>query len=278
MHCLRLPTARRCSKIFWRRWPSRSSSGACGESSRLWGYRPICRAGCCTITFHLVPPLHSAYNPPYLPELAERLLQPIQQAHLFHLPLADFAPAPNGVDSQPAHITPLDPTRLAGDLLPLLRDATVNGLAFVPPDEAEAHFLLAWLGAWPLHGWLASTKRKMARESRWVLCCCRGILPRPCDAHGAGASQLRAPGWPGAHNDRRRAVGCSTWPCGASSAGRGLARSCCSTRWWSAQARGWQHLEIGPLPEGKLHAAARALAIKFGGEPRQHYVTYEAYV
>lgn len=99
------------------------------------------------------PPPHTSNNPPYAPELMESRLNPLQDGRLYRA-----AVPPRLVDDRtgPAQVVPLDLSRLAGDLLPLLAAAVENPMAgFPPPDAAEATFLLRWLETKELSGLLA---------------------------------------------------------------------------------------------------------------------------
>ena len=80
------------------------------------------------------------------------VLSPLARSRLYRLEVPDeLPPAP----SSRANLVPLEPDRLAADLLPLLIAACPAWAGFVPPDAEEAGFLLNWLGQWPLFGWLA---------------------------------------------------------------------------------------------------------------------------
>lgn len=121
------------------------------------GLSPHLQAGALQDYFHVTPPLHTPYNPPYLPELLESNLQPLTQSRLFSIPIPPHLPeAGHGV----ATLEPLIPARLSGDLLPLLATACTAHGDFPPPDGVEAAFLLRWLAAWPLSGWLAQVDDK----------------------------------------------------------------------------------------------------------------------
>ncbi len=248
------------------------------------GLSPHLPSGVLQNYFHVTPPLHTPYNPPYLPELVERLWQPIQHAHLFRVPLsaAPAASAFTKANRAAARIAPLDPARLAVDLLPLLGEATVNQLGFVPPDQAEANFLLAWLGAWPLHGWVAYADDADEEKPVGFVLLQGDFAPAMQRARGGRNAAGRA--WL-AWRSRRPTMGgqivggrllygavARDWR------GRGIGAQLLRHALASATARSWRHLDIGPLTEAKLHAPARALVAHFGGEPRQRYSLYETYV
>jgi GNAT superfamily N-acetyltransferase len=118
------------------------------------GLSPHLNMGALHDHFDLQPPLHTSYNPPYLPEVLHAVMVPLHTARLYTARVA----LPAG-QVGPAQLLPLAPQRLAGDLLPLLATGMNTGLdtggLFPPPDGLEAAFLVAWWGVWPLRGWVA---------------------------------------------------------------------------------------------------------------------------
>ena len=110
---------------------------------------PHLGSGVLTSHWHLTPPLYTPYNPPYLSELCQSLMRPVETSQLYHL----------STDVQlrndsPATLSPLEPKRLAEDLLPLLQVASAHP-TFSPPDVEEAERMVTWLLTSPLYGWLA---------------------------------------------------------------------------------------------------------------------------
>lgn len=113
---------------------------------------PYLPAGALQNYFHVIPPLHTPYNPPYLPDLIASILEPVQQTSLFSLPVpTEVTPAMG-----PAQLTPLAPERLADDLNLLFAAGSVAPAGLPPPGPAEIRSLLQWLLIWPLYGWLAT--------------------------------------------------------------------------------------------------------------------------
>lgn len=112
---------------------------------------PHLGSGALASHWHLPPPHHTPYNPPYLPELLERRMQPIAQSGLFH---RDVPRQTAVVPPTPATLQPLNPTQLTTDLLPLLAALGQNPAGFAPPDALEVAFWRRWLGP-QLHGWVA---------------------------------------------------------------------------------------------------------------------------
>ena len=66
--------------------------------------------------FHLLPPLHTPYNAPYMPELLEGAMEPLRFSRLWHLETS----VPAGSEALPAGLSfgAFDVSRLAGELLP----------------------------------------------------------------------------------------------------------------------------------------------------------------
>lgn len=116
------------------------------------GLSPHIGSGLLLDNWHLPPPLHTAYNPPFLVEMIGDKAQPLLTQRLYHLPITQTA-----VPTPPANLTiqPLDVAQLAHALLPLWQAACANPLGLPLPDAVETRFMLRWLGVSPLHGWLA---------------------------------------------------------------------------------------------------------------------------
>lgn len=121
--------------------------------------------------FHITPPLHTPYNPPYTPELMASSLTPWQNLTLsqIQLPRLDggekWATSPSNLDtvvSVPGKKTSvnLELLPLTGKLalsepfLPLWQEASPVRTLFPLPDLVEARFMWAWLTAWPWAGWV----------------------------------------------------------------------------------------------------------------------------
>ena len=117
------------------------------------GLSPHLGSGILQDHFHRLPPLHSAYNPPYLPEVAALVCRPLGRALLYEVVLPTQVANPqDGL----AVVESFDPRRLAGDLLPLFAQTMPQWADFPAPDEVEADFLLSRLMRFPLRGWLAT--------------------------------------------------------------------------------------------------------------------------
>ena len=121
------------------------------------GLSPYLGTGVLQTHFHRVPPLHAPYAPPYVPELLTTVCRPLGRSLLFALEpdahtdaSATSAPVPG-----PADIYPLDPNRLAADLLPLFAQTVPSWAEFPLPDGPEAQFLLWWILRRPALAWVA---------------------------------------------------------------------------------------------------------------------------
>ena len=115
------------------------------------GLAPHLGSGALDSHWQLWPPQHTPYNPPYLPEILARRMQPIAQSILFHFAVPQERPSPT---QTPATLQPLNPAQLSGQLLPLLAAACQNPVGFAPPDVLEVEFWQRRLGP-QLHGWVA---------------------------------------------------------------------------------------------------------------------------
>jgi GNAT superfamily N-acetyltransferase len=214
--------------------------------------------------FHVTPPLHTPYNPPYLPELMESVMSPLARSHLYFIqtPTERLDP-PRGV----AQIVPFTPARLSGDLLPLLSSACAANGDFPAPDRDEANFLVHWLQVWPLSGWLAMVNDQPVGF----------ILLQP----DVSASVRRANGgrnvlwrlWLDWRSKRpvragRLLFGTVLLPW----RGQGIGHQLWQQALWAAQQQNWQSLTIGPVAE---KTAGSAFLEKSGAKAQQQYTLYE---
>lgn len=212
--------------------------------------------------FHLLPPLHTPYNPPYLPELVEGLMEPVSTARLFEVAVSGPAERPEG----PARLVPCTAAELATVPLSLWAAATADWGDFPAPDAPEVAFLSQWVGIWPVWGWLAvvgeqpvgfvwlqpdlAAQLRRARGGRplpwrWWL---RWRSRRPVSA-GRLLWGGVLPAW------RGQGIGTQLW------------RQALATAW----EQGWRTLTVGPLPEPSPGAG---FLQKRGASPRQRYALY----
>jgi len=210
-----------------------------------------------------LPPLHTAYNPPYLPEILHSLMETLTSSRLYHLEIPkELPPSPPG----PAELSPLEPARLAADLLPLLAVACSPWSDFPPPDAAEGAFLMRWLGHWPLCGWLA----EVAGEPAGFVLLGPDVAPPLRRADGG-----RFPPWRLwlAWRSRRRLQGGRLLYAAVSPPwqGQGLGRQLLRHALATGHQLGWRTLSIGPVP---TTAPAAAFLERHGASPRQTYRLY----
>lgn len=228
------------------------------------GLSPHLGSGLLQDCWHLRPPLHTAYNPPYLPELAGNVWRPRSSARLFHLPVLPQLPA---AAPSPARLLPLNPARLAGDLLPLLAAACPPWLDFPPPDALEAEFLLRQFSPWPLWGWLAAANG----EPAGFILLQPDLAPRLRRANG-GRNPLW---WLWLRWASRRPAGQGRVLFAAvlpRYRQQGIGRQLLHQALADAKARGWDSLAIGPLP---TTAPGSRFLQHFGAEARQTYLLYQ---
>jgi ribosomal protein S18 acetylase RimI-like enzyme len=115
------------------------------------GVIPAWCSGVLTNFFHVFPPNHTPYNPPYLPDLLAAAMTVCHQSVLLRLPVRSSGSPTTG----PATIQPLDPATLDKALLSLL-DAALTPHAVAPKLAADAaSLLIRWVTVHPTVGWVA---------------------------------------------------------------------------------------------------------------------------
>lgn len=115
------------------------------------GVTPAWCSGALTNFFHVFPPSHTPYNPPYLPDLLAATMTVCHESVLLRLPVRNEGLPTTG----PATIQPLDLATLDKALLPLL-DAALAPHALAPKLAADAAALLIhWVSVYPTMGWVA---------------------------------------------------------------------------------------------------------------------------
>ena len=226
------------------------------------GPTPTWSSGALQNYFHMTPPLHTPYNPPYLPGILGSMMQPCVETALYHVGVTSDL-----FDTQKvAEIVPLRPAHLSGVLLPLLRESLRTSDEFLPPDETEAALILRWLGAYPLDGWLAEVAGVPV-----------GFLLMQPDL--AGLMKLTGGGrlWPWrwyadwrkqAPVDAGRVVLATVAP---EWRGQGIGRQLWGQALTHARAMGWRTLTCGPVI---LDSPAAAFLERIGAQARQRYTTY----
>ncbi|MEZ4657703.1 MAG: GNAT family N-acetyltransferase [Caldilineaceae bacterium] len=226
---------------------------------------PHLQCGALMDSFNLAPPLHTPYNAPYLPELLQSVMQPIEERHLYHIHIAAetaSSPAPG-----PAQLSPLDPTRLARSLLPLFQAACAISAHFPPPDSREAEFILRQIMLTPTRAWVARIQRQPVGF----------VLLQP----DMGFALRRANGgrnwlwrrWLHWRSERPVTAGrILYWGVLSAWRGQGIGQQLLAHAINEAARRGWRSLTVGPLPTGNLGAM---LLRKIGGKPVQRYQLFE---
>jgi GNAT superfamily N-acetyltransferase len=210
------------------------------------------------------PPLHTPSNPPYTPDLLGYKMQAFHTGRLYETAVPVVLPAVDG----PAQLASFDPTRLAGDLLPLLAAATENALGFPPPDAVEAAFLLRWLRPETLHGVLAEVD---GAPVGFALLC--------ADAAARYRATRGGRRWPGRARlgltrdrpaSRGRLVFGGVLPAFRR---RGIGRQLLAASLQLAGREAWTVISIGPVAQD---SAAAAFLLTHGATAAQTYALYEA--
>ena len=123
------------------------------------GLSPYLGTGVLQSHFHREPPLHAPYAPPYVPDLFATVCLPLGRSLLYTIEADAYRDGPVAVPG-PAVIHPLDPNRLAADLLPLFTQTVPAWAEFPLPDGPEAQFLLWWILRRPALAWMAEVDGK----------------------------------------------------------------------------------------------------------------------
>jgi ribosomal protein S18 acetylase RimI-like enzyme len=213
--------------------------------------------------FHIVPPLNSPYNPPYVAELLEGVLEPYAYDRMWLLDVGAHSKLKGGASE--ARIERIDAGTLCVDLLPLLHSSW-EPLAGEPPDASEVEFALRlWQGP-PLLLWCAYVGESavgyllaQADEGRFMRRTDGGRTVR-----GRAWQLLRGSG----HASAGRVLLHGVAP---EQRGQGAANALIAEALRHAEEAGWNTLSIGPIPEG---AAAEELLSAWGARPRQRYARF----
>ncbi len=210
------------------------------------GPSPHLASGLLENYYHQLPPLHTPYNPPYLPELMNSSLHPWQQLALRHVPLP---PTVQGIEEQPEHtasgkvaLVPLTAAlALSETFLPLWQAAALPQNLFPAPDRAEVAFIWTWLTVWPWAGWVA-----IAHERPIGFLLLQPDLAAQSRRAGGGRNPLWA-WWLQWRSQRPVAQGRLTY--GAilpAWQGRGIEELFWQKTWHYSQQQVWQALTVGP--------------------------------
>jgi len=228
------------------------------------GFSPYLENGMLVDHWRQLPPLYTPYNPPYLPEIAHQLLDPIHSARLFHLAVP---PQPLPLQEDHFDLLPLQPERLAADLLPLFASALLSTFDAPELDAAEAEFLVQRVGDWPLSGWLAQVD---GQPAGFVLL--QSDFAPPLK-RSKGGRNLFWRLW--LNRTARRSTMQGRLLFGGvlpSFRRQGLGAHLLQRALQTAQVQGWQHLTIGPIPDRSLDAVN--FLVHHGAQPQQKYQVF----
>jgi GNAT superfamily N-acetyltransferase len=226
------------------------------------GLSPHLGSGVLQDYFHVMPPLHTAYNPPYVPEVTESVLAPLQTQRLYHA----VVPAETCAAAGPAQIVRLALEEHRQELIRLIVETFVAGGEFPAPDEEEAAFLLRWSAAWPLMAWGAVVDGQLAGY----------VILQPdlaaAAARARGGKNVLWRLWLAWRSTRPVAAGRLLLG-GVLPAyrGRGIGRQLWGQAIQGAHAAGWRTISAGPLAD--THPAAGFL-LACGAQARQSYTVY----
>ncbi|MEZ4868918.1 MAG: GNAT family N-acetyltransferase [Caldilineaceae bacterium] len=234
------------------------------------GPSPFLQSGVLQNFFHVTPPLHTAYNPPYLPDLCSTLMEPWLHTQLYVIDCALNSRRTGEASQQPTglEITPLKPARLAGDLLGLWQAACLELGSFPPLETAEATLLLKWLATWPLSGWVAE---RHGTPLGFVL-----LQPdlAPSVRRAWGGRNPLWHWWLQWRSRQRCRAGrvlygavLPQWR------GQGIGHALWQQVLQMAQSQGWKSLTVGPLP---ADSSGAKFIIEHQGRPQQKYIIYSS--
>jgi len=238
--------------------------GGCRNVIGPIGLSPHFGSGLLQDYWNEIPPLHTPYNPPYMPETIGSVMRARSGSRLYHL---EIPREPSSPPPARAEFTPFNPARLCGDLLPLLVAACPPQLNFAPPDAEEAEFLLRWINPWPLISWLAQIDSQPLGF----------ILLQPDLAHRLRRAEGgRNPiwrlwlAWAGCRPTRQgRVLFAGVLPAWRK---QGIGRQLLHQAMLTAQQQGWRRLSIGPLPGT---APGSRFLEHCGAQARQSYLIYQ---
>ena len=226
--------------------------------------------------FHITPPLHTPYNPPYVPEVMRAVLHPMRTQALFHV-ATDIMQNGTTTAAEPGLcVGLLAEAEWKSSFVPLFTSVFDTGthssrptgatLELPAPDVAEAEFLLDWLSTWPLRIWTASLDDKPVG-----LIMLQPDLSRPVAWADGGRNHVRR-AWLAWRSGRPvksgRLLFFGVVP---EHRGKGVGTALWQHALAEAHRAGWESLTVGPLP--LAHPAVPFIRGR-GGEPRQTYRLY----
>lgn len=227
------------------------------------GVTPAWESGALANHFHVIPPLHTPYNPPYLPDLLAAVMTPMLETTMFDLPVR----ANEGLTPGPAQLEPLHLAQLDGTFGPLVTAALLPHADVHDMAPGAIEILCRWLGAWPATGWLARVDGEAVGF----------VLAQPDhaalmrSARGGRRLPLRLYRLWG----RRRPVTRGRILLGAVTPAwqrRGIGEQLLRHLLHNARDAGWESVACGPFA---LDSAAARMMERFGAQPAQRYQLYE---
>ena len=226
------------------------------------GLSPFLGSGVLQDNWHLPPPMHTAYHPPYLAELMSHHFRTISQQRLYHIPV----PEQVALDDRVA-LRPLHHRHLSTGLKYLFANSLDNRLGIPRPDPVEIEFLLRWMGEPAPFGWTAYLNEKIA-----------GFVLLQADV-GQHLRRLKGGrfwwhrlAWHGMKNRRVKHGRLLFGGVHPDFQHQGVGTQLLRQALQAAKERGWETLTVGPV-DGRETAVS--FLEKHGGIPQQTYHLYE---
>ncbi|MGE5222480.1 MAG: hypothetical protein ACM3PY_08590 [Omnitrophica WOR_2 bacterium] len=233
------------------------------------GLSPHLSSGILLDCWDRLPPSHTAYNPPYIPDIFNAVMQPYVTSRLYRMDLAG-AYTPETGENKGEHpnicFEPFEYNRLNADLSDLFQSAIPPESGFPFPDGDEIAFILRSISNCPVIGQLALIEQQpvgfflLQPDVSPVLHHCMGaknIWWRPwlqwMVKRSARDGRLL---FGGVEPEWRK---------------KGVGHLLLMQAIMAAQKQGWKSLYIGPVPE---RAEASSFLIHHGAKPEQTYQVY----
>lgn len=211
--------------------------------------------------WHLPPPTDTPHSPPYASEHLDALMSPLETLSLFYFGTSQLETSQEVRGAARVTLEPLEPERLAGDLLPLLQAASASSPALSPPDMAEAQAILHWLEPYHPLGFSASLPGAPDTPVGFVL-----LYPDFSEAPAHRLSRLITP-LRGTRSRKGRLRG-GVLP---EFQRQGIGRALLGAALEAARGSGWGSVSLGPVPQG---GDAEAFLQTSGGVQQQRYTLY----